>query len=342
MKVAALVKKIFMILQLIGLLSTFTGCSRADSAKDNAIRIGFFPNITHSQALIGMAEGQFQEFLGEEYTIEWNQFNAGPEQIEALMAGAIDIGYIGPTPAINGHVRTKGEIQIIAGATDGGAILVSRKDLEISSISELAGKKVAVPQFGNTQDLSLRNLLLENNLKETTRGGEVEVIQVSNPDIKTLLDSGEIDLALVPEPWGARLIKEIGANIVLDYDEVWKNGNYNTAVVIVRKAFLDKNPEAIENFLKAHIHLTQYINEDKEKAQRIVNKQIEALTGVALPEEVLKEAYSRLIITDVPTVDAINEMVQLSVEVEFLQGDPDTSQLLNLEIYNRLISEQTK
>ena len=331
-----------MLISIVALIGLLIGCANTETSKDSTLRIGFFPNITHSQALVGMAEGQFQKALGSEYTIEWNEFNAGPEQIEALMAGAIDIGYIGPTPAINGHVRTKGEIQIIAGATDGGAILVSRKDLYINSISELSGKKVAVPQFGNTQDLSLRNLLLQNNLKETTRGGDVEVVQVANPDIKTLLDSGELDLALVPEPWGARLINEVGANIVLDYDEVWKEGNYNTAVVVVRKEFLEKNPEAVEKFLKAHIELTKYINEDKEKAQQTVNEQIKKLTGVALPQKVLSEAYSRLIITANPTVEAINEMVQLSVAVEFLQKNPDVSKLFNLEIYNQLVEKPSE
>ncbi len=336
MQASTLNKKLSMLLSLIVLLGSLIGCTNATSSKDPSLRIGFFPNITHSQALVGMAEGNFQEALGNEYVIEWNEFNAGPEQIEALMAGAIDVGYIGPIPAINGHVRTKGEIQIIAGATNGGAVLVSRKDLHINAMSELSGKKIAVPQFGNTQDLSLRNLLLQNNLKETTRGGDVEVIQVANPDIKTLLDSGEIDLALVPEPWGARLVNEVNANIVLDYNEVWKEGNYNTAVVVVRKDFLEKNPEAVEKFLKAHIELTKSINDDKSKAQQIVNEQIKELTGVALPQEVLDEAYKRLIITDSPTTEAISEMVELSVAVEFLQGNPDISSLFNLDIYNRL------
>lgn len=342
MKASTFIKKTLLLSCITVLIGSLIGCTSTNTSEDTTLRIGFFPNITHSQALIGMAEGQFQEAVGDEYTIKWKEFHAGPEQLEAMMAGEVDIGYIGPVPAINGHVRTKGEIQIIAGAANGGAVLLSRKNLLIDEISELSGKKVAVPQFGNTQHLFLKNLLLQNNLKESARGGSIEVLQVPNPDIKTLLDKGEIDFALVPEPWGARLVNEIGANVVLDYDQVWREGKYSTAVVMVRKEFLEKKPEVVEKFLKVHIDLTKYINEDKEKAKQIVNKQIKELTGVALPQKVLDEAYSRLIITENPMVEAINEKTQLSVAAEFLQGNPDISKLFDLEMLNRLVAKKVE
>lgn len=89
--------------------------------------------------------------------------------MEAMLVGELDIAYIGLGPAINGYVKSKGDIQIIAGATDAGAILISRKDVKISNLKELKNKKIADPQFGNIQDLILRYLLKQNGLKDTTK-----------------------------------------------------------------------------------------------------------------------------------------------------------------------------
>ena len=234
-------------LLVVSLTMVTSACSTQKERSNNqensniTIRVANFPNITHSQALIGRAEGQFQKAFGEANKIDWKTFNAGPAEIEAIFAGEVDIGYIGPGPAINGYAKSKGELQIIAGATDAGAILVSRKGLILKNVKDLAGKKVAAPQFGNTQDLLLRNLLQENGLKDTTKGGTVEIRHAGNPDIKTLLDKGDIDAALVPEPWGSRLIKEVAANLVLEYDQIWRDGKYSTAVVIVRTEFLKQH-----------------------------------------------------------------------------------------------------
>jgi NitT/TauT family transport system substrate-binding protein len=81
------------------------------------MRVGAFPNITHPQAMVGKNEGWFEKALGNSVKIEWKSFNAGPSAIEALFAGALDITYIGPNPAITGYVRSQGEaLRIVAGA----------------------------------------------------------------------------------------------------------------------------------------------------------------------------------------------------------------------------------
>lgn len=257
-----------------------------------------------------------------------------------MFAGEVDIGYIGPGPAINGFVKSKGELQIIAGATDAGAILVSRKDLKIKDIKELDGKKIAVPQFGNTQHLSLLNILKENGLKDTTKGGTVEVRQAENPDIKTLLDKGDIDAALVPEPWGSRLVKEVGANVVLDYNQVWKEGKYSTAVVIARTQFIKQYPDIVEKFVRAHVELTDYINKNPEKAKEVVNAQIKELTNKPLSKDILDAAFKRLTATNNPEKDSVTEFADLSLSAGFLKEKPDLKNLFNLEFLNRVLKEK--
>lgn len=342
MKNKKVLTKTILILLSISLIAITTACNSRDSqkaGKDLTVKVGYFPNITHSQVLIGKAEGQFQKALGET-KIEWKKFNAGPSEIEALLAGEVDIGYIGPGPAINGYAKSKGELQIISGATDAGAILVSRKDLVIKNIKDLSGKRVAVPQFGNTQDLSLRSLLRENGLKDTTKGGTVEIRQADNPDIKTLMDKGDIDAALVPEPWGSRLVSEIGANMVLDYKQVWRDGKYSTAVVITSKKFLEEHPDIVEKFLKAHVELTDYINENPEPAKETVNAQIKELTQRPLSKEVLDSSFNRLTITNDPEKDSVEEFVNLLVDTGIIREKPDTKNLYNSELLNKILKER--
>ena len=273
--------------------------------------------------MIGKVGGQFQKSLGNN-EIEWKMFNAGPSEMEAMLAGELDIAYIGPGPAINGYVKSKGDVKIIAGATNAGAILISRKDVKISNLKELENKKIAVPQFGNTQDLTLRYLLKQNGLEDTTKGGNVEIRQVQNPDLKVLLEKGEIDAALVPEPWGSTLVKEIGANVVLDYNQLWREGNYSTAVVIARKDFIEKHPDIVEKFLTTHVELTEETLKNTDQTKQIVNDEINNITKQSLSKDVLDAAFDRMTVTYDPEKESVIDFVDLSVETGILKEKPDT------------------
>jgi len=323
------------------ILGGLAGCSSKKVVDANVnVRVGYFPNITHSQALVGKQLGSFQKAIGKKNKVEWKLFNAGPAEVEALFAKAIDIAYIGPGPAINGYAKSKGDIQIITGAADAGAIFVSKKGMVIKNLKDLSGKKIAVPQFGNTQDLTLRNILSQNGLKDKTKGGTVEVRQASNADILTLLQKGEIDAALVPEPWGSRLIKEAKANIILDYKDLFRKGKYSTAVVVVRTEFLKEHPLIVENFIKAHVNVTNYINKNPNKAKEMVNKQIIKLTKKGIEKDVLNDAFNRLTITNNPEKDSVLDFVKFSLNEDFLRIQPDTKDLFNLTILNKVLKEK--
>lgn len=332
-------KKIFKSIPIIIISLLAISCSRSEQADNTKVRIGYFPNITHSQALIGKAGGQFQKTLGNN-EIEWKMFNAGPSEMEAMLAGELDIAYIGPGPAINGYVKSKGDVKIIAGATNGGAILISRKDLKLSNLQDLAGKKIAVPQFGNTQDLTLRYLLNQNGLKDTTKGGNVEIRQVENPDVKVLLEKGDIDAALVPEPWGSTLVKEIGANVILDYNKLWRDGNYSTAVVIARKDFIEKHPDIVEKFLKTYVELTEETLKNSDQTKQMVNDEINNITKKALSKDILDAAFGRMTVTYDPQKESVVDFADLSVEIGTLKEKPDTNELFDLSILNKVLKNK--
>ena len=305
------------------------------SETPESIRIGFFPNITHAQALYGQANGSFEEAFAE-VDLEWLQFNAGPSEIEAMFAGEVDMGYIGPTPAINANIKSNGDVLVIAGASDGGSILVTRPDLVLDSPKELDGLKLAVPQLGNTQHVLLLGILKEYGLQTTDKGGKVELVASENADTKALLDRGEVDAALLPEPWGARMVNEVHANILLDEKEIWRDGNYPVALVIVNKDFMEAHPDLVQTFLKTHLAVTEEINADPDAAQTAINKKLLELTNAQLDESVMSDAFSRVDITSNITeesVDAFAEMMESAGLVGNGSADKvfvDTSVLENL------------
>ncbi|MGE5416481.1 MAG: aliphatic sulfonate ABC transporter substrate-binding protein [Acidobacteriota bacterium] len=330
------------IASIVALLALFGGLAFgqlavADNSANKVIRVGYFPNLTHSQALVGLGDGTFKRALGPKISIEEHQFNAGPAEIEALLAGELDLGYIGPVPTINGFVQSKGQLQIIAGASDAGAVLVARKGSNIKAVKDLDGKKVAVPQLGNTQDISLRNLLAQAKLKDASKGGTVTIIPAENADILTLIGKGEVDAALVPEPWGSRIVKEAGASIALNEKQVWRNGQYATAVVIVSKEFLTKNPDLVKKWLQAHVELTQRINAHKDIAAKVVNSQIKKLTQKGIADDVLKSSFNRIVITYDPKSDSIRDFVKLSKANGYIKENPDVNKLINLSILNQVL-----
>lgn len=318
-------KRISALVLVVVMAVGFTACSNGN-IKSNEIHIGYFNNVTHPQALLMKSEKLLEDSLDEGTTVKWTAFNAGPAEQEALFSGNIDIGYIGPVPAITANSKSLGDVVILSGATKGGAVLVKRSGTDINSVKDLANKNVAIPQIGNTQHLCLLDLLEQNGLKPTTEGGNVTISAVANADVANTMERGDIDAALVPEPWGATLLSQ-GAELVLDYDEVFLEGKYDVAVVVVRKEFLENNPELVEKFLEAHNLATERINSDTDSSLEIINKELDEATGKSLSESIIKEAFSRIGVSTEINKDSISKFAKISQNQEFIEEIPEDDAL---------------
>lgn len=308
------------------------------------IRVGAFPNITHAQPMIGKANGRFEKAMGPNVKLEWRSFNAGPSAIEALFAGAIDMTYVGPNPAINGYVRSNGEaLRIIAGATSGGAALVVRSDSGINKPEDFRGKRIASPQMGNTQDVALRAWLKSQGLKTRDKGGDVEIMPIANPDQLTLFLKKEIDAAWAPEPWASRLVHEAQGRIFLDERTLWPNGQFLTTELVVNAKFLQSHPDLVKKWLEAHIELTDWINGHVAEAKQVLNQQIQKETGKALASAVLDESFNRLQVTYDPQRGPLLRAAQLAFDSGFLGHQmPDLSRIYDLTLLNQVLAERGK
>jgi len=324
---------------LLSLAAAFAIPARAQQV----VRVGFFPNITHPQALVGQAQGTFAKSLGPGVRIAWKAFNAGPSAIEALFAGAIDLTYIGPSPTISGFTQSHGEaLRVIAGASSGGASLIVRAGSGITRASDFHGRKVATPQLGNTQDVALRAWLHSNGLKTIDKGGDVQVLPTANPDQLTLFLKGALDAAWAPEPWASRLIHDGHGQLLVDERTLWPNGQFVAAHLVASTKFLQQHPDLVKRWLDAHVAVTDWINAHPVDARTILNQQIQQLTGKPIPVDVLNDAYSRISVTYDPLRSSLVTSAQRSYDAGFLRRPPDLSQLYDLKLLNQVLAEKGK
>lgn len=315
------------IVVLTGIAFCLLGCEKHESAKP-IVRIGHFPNVTHAQGLIAHnfsreGKGWFEERLGDKVDIQWFVYNAGPSAMEAFFAGSIDVTYVGPNPALNAHLKSKGEeVRILSGAAFGGAALVVREDANIASPVDLRGKKIATPQFGNTQDVACRAWLSEQGFEVTKTGGEVLVIPTANPDQLALFQRGQIDGVWTVEPWVSRLEMEAGGKVFLEEE------NALTTVFACRTGFLEKEPELARKLHLAHLELTQWIQDNPEEARRRVVAELTELSRSPFPLDLVEHAWPRLNFTGAIETEDFTRFMKAAQKAGFLQEGGDLSSLV--------------
>ncbi len=280
---------------------------------DNApkLRIAYFSNIGHAIPIVGVEKGFFQNNVGDEVNIETRVFDSGPQAIESLFANSIDLAYVGPGPAINGFLNSENHnVKILAGAASGGASFIVHPDSEINSVSDFSGKKIAVPQIGNTQDVSLRHYLSENNLQSAEKGGSVIIYNISNPDIYTLFVKGDIDGAWIAEPWATILEIELNGKRLFHEEDLWPNHEFASVLLIANIDYVEKNPLLISNLLDSHHKTSAWINENPRETKIIFNNFLDSHLGQSLSDDVVDIALSNLVITADPIPDSVHSFAE--------------------------------
>lgn len=295
---------------LIGLLLV-SGCTARP--REPIIRLGYFPNVTHAQALIGVENGLFATATGA--TIETRVFKAGPVAIEALFAGEVDLLYVGPAPAVNGYLRSEGAaLRIVSGAMSGGAGLILRKSLVFEGAHSLEGLRLASPAYANTQDIALRSYLRD-------AGVSAKIVTVNTADMAALFARGELDGAWVPEPWGARLAREAPVHMVLDERELWPEGRFTTTVVVARTQFLNSHPDLVRRFLDAHVEITTWMGKHPDESASTIRSHLSRLLGGEMDADILHDALGRMTPTADPLAETIRKTAQHAEALGYLHLD---------------------
>lgn len=311
--------------------------AEATGTPADELRLGYFANVTHAPALVGLEEGLIEEALGDT-TLSTQVFNAGPAAIEALSAGAIDATYIGPNPAINTFVASGGQsARIVAGAASGGAALVVQPGIE--NADDLEGTNLATPQLGNTQDVALRTWLADEGYEtSTTGGGDVTISPTENAQTLTLFQAGDLDGAWLPEPWVSRLVVDAGAEVLVDEADLWEDGEFPTTVLLVRADFLAEHPETVRALVAGHAASVAWLDENADAAADVINARLTADAGKGLSDAVIDRALEHVEFTVDPHADTFEQLLEDGVNAGTSKtGDIDG--LFDLSALNAVLDE---
>ncbi|MFC4050305.1 ABC transporter substrate-binding protein [Actinomadura syzygii] len=327
------------VLVAAGTLGACGGDDDGKSAADAPLRLGYFPNITHATALVGVEKGIFAKHLGT--APKTATFNAGPAAVEALFSGAIDATFVGPNPSINAWSKSHGKaIHIISGAASGGVSLVVKSG--IKSPKDLRGKKIATPQLGNTQDVAIRYWLKQNGLTANKDGsGDVKIVPQENAQTLQTYAQGEIDGAWVPEPYASRLILENKAVKLVDEKTLWPNGKFVITNLIVSQSYEKKHPEQVKKLIQGVVEATDYINQNKADAEKISNDALAKLSGKPLKQNVLDAAFKEIDFTTDPVASSLVTGAQHAEEIGLLEKT-DLAGIYNLKALNDVLKASGK
>jgi len=296
-----------------------TLASFATAASATVLRVGYFPNITHAQGVIGAhgtrtGHGWFEQRLGPDVIVQWYPFNAGPSAMEAIFAGSIDLTYVGPNPALNAYIRSRGEeIRVLAGAAEGGAALVVPAKGPLNSAADFKGRRIASPQLGNTQDVAARVWLKKNGYRVALVGGDVPVVPTANPDQLALFQQGKIDAVWTVEPWVSRLELEAEGRLLVEQRDAV------TTVLAASAQLLRTRPELAERFVAAHRELTAWVNAHATEAQAQVRSGLSAEAHREISAVLVARAWPRLTFTDRVTRAQLEALVAEAQSVGFLR-----------------------
>lgn len=315
-------KKRMIIVTILLLTLGITACgSRKDGSQLTKINIGYFPNISHGPAMVGIEKGYFKDEL-DELDINTVNFPNGSLFMDALSTKQIDIGYVGPGPAINRYLQG-GDLVVISNASIGENVLVLRNDIPYNSLADLDGKIIATASTGCTHDLLLRKMLQDVDMAVEENGGRVQRIAQKPSTNLAMLDQGQIDGALVSEPWASLMEGEGVGRVVIEATEVPWEGKMPAAILVVRKDFLEAHPEVVDQFIKAHEKSVDFINQNKDETVEIIKKQIKDITGEEIKKDIIEKSLNRVFFTTEIDKEVLQEFADLTKNLGFIKEDSD-------------------
>src|SRR5689334_13558198 len=345
----ALRRRATVLLAALAAVGLAAGCSRAQESTPAAptstspateLRLGYFPNITHAPALIGVAQNYFAEELGSGTKLTTQTFNAGPDEVNALLGGSLDAGFIGSSPAINAFAKSNGEaVRLVAGSTSGGAQLVTSPD--ITSPEQLKGKIVATPQLGNTQDVALKKWLKQNNLEQGQGPDKVTVQNLDNARTLDLFRTKQLAGGWLPEPWSSRLV-DAGAKVLVDEKSLWPGGQFPTTVLIVRTDYLQQHPDTISALIRGEQKAVDFTTTNAADAKKVTNDSIKQLTGSSLAPAVLDRSFTELQFTLDPLAATFPQLAKDSVTAGVTDKETSLKGFIDVTALNGVLTQAGK
>lgn len=324
---------------VLGAAACSGGSSAATSDPASVLRLGYFANVTHAPALVGVDKGYFSRSLGST-KLKTEVFNAGPDEMTALESGSIDAAFVGPSPAVNAFVKSAGKaLRIVAGAASGGAELVVKPS--ITTAAQLTGKKIADPQLGNTQDVALRVWLNHNGHHVSLNSGDVTIQSQDNSTTVSEFQTGQIDGAWVPEPYASELVAA-GGHVLVNEKSLWPDGRFATTVLVVATPYLTAHPAQVKALITGELDAITHITADPEDSKAAINAELAKLSGKPLKTPILDSAFADVTSTYDPVASSLQTEFSHALAAGTVTSKASLKGLVDLTDLNQVLAARGK
>ena len=326
-------------LGLVAALATlFAATLPATAAKKQAepvtLRLGYFPNVTHASAIVGVESGIFKKKLGSNVTLDLHTFNSGTEALQAFQAEALDASYIGPSPTIS--VWT----QVEQGREDRVGLGVRRRLLRREQVDQQRGRPqgqgrgvAAARQHAGRRAAHVAEVQGSQHRHHRRRrradppAGQRHHLERRSRRVSSVG-------AWVPEPWATRLVTEGGGKILVDEADLWPQGRYVTTQLIVTTSFLKDHPDVVQKLVDGQVAANDYIKTNPFDAQTDVSNNIARITGKPIPGDLVIASFKNIQFTDDPIASSLVKNNKDAAAIEGLTSADSLKGIYDLSFLN--------
>ncbi|MDG6257168.1 MAG: ABC transporter substrate-binding protein [Methanomicrobiaceae archaeon] len=328
------VQGMFIAAILLAALALVSGCISSEPSGEETLtelRIGYQPSTHQMAHMTAFEKGWWQEDLAPfgVQRVTDREFPTGAPEMSAMIAGEIDIAYVGAAPFVAAVANSNLDAKIIAGAQTQGSDLVVRPDIEYSTPGDLRGLTIATFPPGTIQDTLLRNWLLENGLEPDV---DVTIRGMGPGDAVTAITAGQIDAVFLPHP-SPTIISEGGnGRTVVQSGEMAPN--HACCVVVARGDLIQNHPDVVEQIVRTHIRATEYNDENTDEAIAIYAAKIGQDIGVVTTS---LDEWDGTWISDPSIIeDSVVDYTQVQYELGYIEQPLTAEDLLDTSFYDRV------
>lgn len=257
------------------------------------IRIGWVYAMANAPVLVADSNGYFTE---QDLDAKLLSFTSGPLLKQAMVAGEIDLAYIGSPPVY--HWFSRGlESKILAKVNYGQAAVVSRKDSGIAALADLKGRKMAGVRKGSGMDVLLRGFVF-GEAAELVPDKDAQIISMPSGNMGPSLESKVVDAAFMWEPFISQFLLRGNTQVIFDINEAVPR--YPWYIISAMPEAMEQRPEAIVKALRAHRKAVDFLNSGEDAGNDVIAAafKLGEVAGpdgaVYPPTEVVRQARARL------------------------------------------------
>lgn len=242
----------------------------------STLKVSVQLNIDAATFFVAQDKGYFRE---EGLSIDLTVAQKGSATIDNLAGGSVDVGLSSYPPGILARVKKAApDLTIVAdGATTTPELfgVVVKKDSPIKVPADLAGKKIAVSSKGGIGELALRSQMKARDIKIDPN----LFIPFGFADMPSRLEAGDIDAAIMNEPYLTTALQEKGVQKVID-PFTGPTADFSTTGFFAKKSFIDKHPNTMAAFVRAIVKAAKASN-DRLVVQQVIQQNIKVDKKIA-------------------------------------------------------------